>query len=168
MPERTIQINETSPLIDNPDGGTIVTKVLPDQEEIEDTENDALASSHTDTVIELGYYPSIYSIESDPSAEVFLGAGVRHRLRNYVESVLFIFSPWIYQPLHGETSVSATLSSAGIELEVIGYAPPSRRALLQSILTISAYHLRNVNSSNQEVAMRWGHAEPRCWRLAII
>ncbi|KAL6353765.1 hypothetical protein LRP88_12757 [Fusarium phalaenopsidis] len=169
--ERTIPINETSQQLDFLATGTAMVGVLQDLEEAEDMEEDgAQTSSHPDTSVEPGYSPSIYPVGGDPSAEVFLKAEVRHLLRNYVENVLFIFSPLDLPNSPWRDFHLRQALQCSIELEIIGRAPPSRRALLQTILTVSAYNLRNVNSSDPEVSRKWGNVASnyKCEALKLL
>ncbi|RTE85152.1 hypothetical protein BHE90_000315 [Fusarium euwallaceae] len=163
--ERTIPIHETSPQPNFPPAETTMVGVLLHQDYAEEMEaDDAFASPDT------YHSPTIYSPTGDPSAEVFLKAEVRHLLRNYVENVLPIFSPLDlpsspWRDFHLRRALQCT-----IELEIIGHAPRSRRALLQTILTVSAYNLRNVNSSDHEASRRWGHVASnyKCEALKLL
>lgn len=89
-----------------------------------------------------------------PSHEAFLNSEVKYLLRNYAHNVLPIFSPLDspdtpWRQLHLPRALQCS-----IELEIIGDSRPSKRALLHCILTISAYNLRNTNSSEKHGATR--------------
>ncbi|EEU43409.1 uncharacterized protein NECHADRAFT_82674 [Fusarium vanettenii 77-13-4] len=144
--ERTIPINETPPQPNLPPTKTAMVGVLQDQDYAEDMEaDDAFTSPDT------YHSPKVYSPAGGPSVEVFLKAEVRHLLRNYVENVLPIFSPLDLPSSPWKDFHLRRALQCSIELEIMDHAPRSRRALLQTILTVSAYNLRNVNSSDHEV-----------------
>ncbi|KAI8716478.1 Zn(2)-C6 fungal-type domain-containing protein [Fusarium sp. LHS14.1] len=163
--ERTILIHETPPQPNFPPAGTTMLGVLQDQDYAEDMEaDDAFTSPDT------YHSPTVYSPAGDPSAEIFLKVEVRHLLRNCVENVLPIFSPLDLPSSPWKDFHLRRALQCSIELEIMGHAPRSRRALLQTILTVSAYNLLNVNSSDHEISRRWGHVASnyKCEALKLL
>lgn len=77
----------------------------------------------------------------------FLDLEVKHLLRNYASNVLNIFSPLGTLDTPWRRFHLARSLQSSIEMEILGHSAPSLRALLYTVLTISAYNLRNIPSS---------------------
>ncbi|KAH7153598.1 fungal-specific transcription factor domain-containing protein [Dactylonectria macrodidyma] len=99
----------------------------------------------------------------------FLRADVKQLLRNYVQNVLPIFSPLDIPTSPWKDFHLPRALQCATELEIMDDVPVSRRALLHAILTISAYNLRNVHSSENE-SRRWGHVAShyKCEALKLL
>ncbi|VUC20779.1 unnamed protein product [Clonostachys rosea] len=157
-PETTMAAIQPSPQTNSSIAVSSLVDMITDQEQLGGGELEG--SMTTPSQLAPEPTPSLRCFGNDPSAEVFLKARVRHLLRNYAENVLPIFSPLDQTDVLGSPWRNFHLSRAlqcSIELEILGSAPPSRRALLQTILTISAYNLRNLHLSDGEVSQTWGH-----------
>ncbi|KAJ3549056.1 hypothetical protein NM208_g690 [Fusarium decemcellulare] len=147
----------------------IMMGTAPDQDQLGGGE-----SNHSLTTEPDSESPAAWGcLDGDSSAEVFLKGRVRHLLRNYVENVIPIFTPLDQTDLPVSPWRDFHLSRAlqcSIELEILGKATPSRRALLHTILTISAYNLRNVNSLDKDISRDWGHvaSDYKCEALKLL
>ncbi|KAM5347496.1 hypothetical protein ACJ41O_010501 [Fusarium nematophilum] len=169
--EIAIATTQTSLQTNRPSPSSNLVDMITDEEQPEDGELDEATTTTSQSG--LGPAATVYCCPGDPSAEVFLKARVRHLLRNYVENVLPIFSPLDQTDVLGSPWRNFHLSRAlqcSIELEILGTAPPSRRALLQTILTISAYNLRNIHSSDQATSQMWSHVASnyKCEALKLL
>lgn len=102
----------------------------------------------------------------------FLNLEVKHLLRNYASNVLHIFSPLdtlnnTWRRFHLSHALQCS-----IELEILGHSAPSRRALLYTVLTISAYNLRNIPAplGPNDINQYWGQVAARykCKALNLL
>lgn len=108
--------------------------------------------------------------EGDSSDHVFLTEEVKHLLRNYATNVLPIFSPLDTSNSPWRDFHLPHALQCSIELEILADSPPARRALLHTILTISAYNLRNIHSSEKETSRKWSHVAShyKCEALKLL
>ena len=117
----------------------------------------------------LGILPPRYQSASSPfhlaarPDEVFLNDEVKLLLRNYASKVLPIFSPLDISNTPWKLLHLPCALQCSIELEILGHSAPSKRALLHTILTISAYNLRNtdVSENQSEARVRWNRVASR-------
>lgn len=97
------------------------------------------------------------------SEQIFLTSEVKYLLRNYAINIVPIYSPLHAMENPWKRHHLPCALQCSIELEILGSSTPSRKALLYSVLTISAYNLRNTEGTYRQAEAwnRWNNVASR-------